>query len=201
MGGEAMVRGWFIVEVDLESGRGLKFEPPPGRLMLVGPDHTLMDLSVAIDLALARWDPSHLHEFRFQDGRRFGPVGPEFEGLDGQTDRPDRKSVIDYRTVKAGSVIRRGEPFGYIFDLDNNWRHRCVAIASRVDPMELAGIVPQPPISVWGWGSIPDQHGRSRLDENLDDEPPEDWEDHQPGPGPAAARGSTKQTGPRRKSK
>ncbi len=172
-----MANGWFVVKVDLESGMGLEFDPPPGRLMLVGPDHTLTDLAVAIDLALARWDPSHLHEFRFQDGRRFGPVGPEFDGLDGQDRRGDSvgkggagdldDGLIDYKTVTAASVIRQGEPFEYVFDRRANWRHQCVALGGRVDPMELAGIVPRPPVAVWGWGQIPDQYGRTRADEDL----------------------------------
>ena len=44
-----MVRGWFKVRVELESGMGRDLDPRPGRIMLVGPQHTFKDLAEEID--------------------------------------------------------------------------------------------------------------------------------------------------------
>jgi hypothetical protein len=63
----------------LVSGRGLELERPPGRVMITSPKHTLAELAEAIDVALARWDHSHLHEFKLGDGRRYMLGGSDFE--------------------------------------------------------------------------------------------------------------------------
>jgi hypothetical protein len=73
-----MIKGWFTVRVELWSGRGIELNPRPGRLFLVGPEHTFKDLAVAIDLAFARWDLAHLSEFEFPNGRRYGMPDEEF---------------------------------------------------------------------------------------------------------------------------
>ena len=52
-----MVRGWFTVRVELESGGGLRLKWRPGRIMLVGPQHTLKDL--AETTLVARYWESH----------------------------------------------------------------------------------------------------------------------------------------------
>jgi len=147
------VRGWFTVRVDLVSGGGLHFAPRPGRIFLVGPSHTFRDLAVAIDLGFARWDLSHLHEFRFPDGRCFGIPDEE---------APD---VIDYAQVRVASQVKRGEPFTYVFDFGANWEHRCEVLDSNLDPLEVLGDVPGEPTPIWGWGWIPDQYGRRSYDE------------------------------------
>lgn len=144
-----MVRGWFTVRVELVSGAHVRSDPRAGRIMLVGPRHTLKDLAEAIDLAFARWDLAHLHEFEFPDGRRYGAPDEEF----GQ-------EIIDYGNVLAGTVVSRKEAFTYVFDFGDNWRHRCQVERSNVAPLRLAGIVPEKPVPVWGWGWIPDQYGR-----------------------------------------
>lgn len=153
-----MVRGWFTVKVTLVSGRGMQLNPPPGRIMLVGPDHTLKALAEAIDLAFGRWDLAHLHEFEFPDGVRYG-----------FPDEVDDQPVIDYSQVVAGKVISRKVPFTYVFDLGDDWQHHCRLEHSQVKPLELAGIVPETPIPIWGWGWIPDQYGRrSEEDEGAE---------------------------------
>ena len=144
-----VARGWFTVRVELISGRGEDLDPRPGRLFLVGPRHTLEDLAVAIDLAFARWDLAHLHMFEFSDGRRYALPDEEY----GQ-------EFIDYRTALVSTQAKKGEPFRYVFDFGDEWLHSCVVTATGVDPEEAAGIVPRNPIPIWGWGWIPDQHGR-----------------------------------------
>ena len=152
-----MVRGWFTIRVELLSGGGLTLRRPPGRELLVGPQHTLADVARATDLAFARWDLSHLHEFTFPDGRRYGIPDDEY----GQ-------EILDCARVQAGRVVSKGSTFQYVFDLGDNWQHRCRVVATNVDPLELAGIVPEQPIPIWGWGWIPDQYGRRTEDDSGD---------------------------------
>lgn len=75
---------WSILRVILRSKGGDDLVDPPGRDLPVGSAHTFAELANAIDRAFARWDLSHLHEFRLLDGRRivmedadeFEDVGP-----------------------------------------------------------------------------------------------------------------------------
>lgn len=150
------VRGWFTVRVDLVSGAGLSFAPQPGRIFLVGPTHTFLDLATAIDLGFARWDLSHLHEFRFADGRCFGIP-----------DDDDPQSVQDYESVRVGAEVKRGERFLYIFDFGANWNHQCTVLSSNLDPLEVLGSVPRQPTPIWGWGWIPDQYARRSYAEEA----------------------------------
>jgi len=142
--------------VDLVSGAGLHFAPQPGRIFLVGPSHTFLDLATAIDLGFARWDLSHLHEFRFPDGRCFG--------IPSEEEDPD---VIDYETVRVGSQVKRGERFTYVFDFGANWQHQCEVLDSNLDPLEVLGHVPHQPTPIWGWGWIPDQYARQCYGEDA----------------------------------
>ena len=66
-------RGWLVVRVVLLAQAGEELAGPPGRDVLVRDSHTFADLAAAIDRAFARWDLSHLHEFRLIDGRRLAP--------------------------------------------------------------------------------------------------------------------------------
>ncbi|MDP9989550.1 hypothetical protein J2S98_004741, partial [Arthrobacter oryzae] len=58
-----MARTWLSVTVELLGGRGEELWPWPGRIFVVGPSHTFMDLANAINDAFARWDRSHLSVF------------------------------------------------------------------------------------------------------------------------------------------
>jgi hypothetical protein len=74
-----MARTWLEIRVVLEGGGGIDLRPPPGRTMIVGPGHSFEQLVVAINAAFARWDLSHLHEFRLADGRRSGFPKEDFD--------------------------------------------------------------------------------------------------------------------------
>ncbi len=117
--------------------------------MLVGPMHTFKDLAHSIDAAFARWDLAHLHEYELADGRRIGYPDDEF-------DMP----VIDHETLTVASCANEGDEFAYVFDLGDDWRHRCLVDAIDVDPKEAYGVIPGKPVPIWGWGWIPDQYGR-----------------------------------------
>lgn len=152
------VRGsWLGIKVALVSGPNFHPEEPPGRRMLVSPDHTLADFAEAVDVAFARWDHSHLHIFDFGDAGSFMFGGNEEDETVGDS------SATPMRLLK----LRAGTRFTYVYDLGDEWRHECEVEGSDVDPEEASGTVPEKPIPFWGWGNIPDQYGRL-VDGGLD---------------------------------
>jgi hypothetical protein len=150
-----MARTWLQIRVELEGGRDIERDPPPGRIFIVGPGHTFAHLAEAIDVAFARWDFSHLHEFVLPDGRRVG-----FADVD-----PGEHGWLDHATLKVAQELKPGEEFGYTFDLGDDWRHRCRVLDEKADPRHEYGQLPRRPVAIWGWGWMPDQYGRVTLDE------------------------------------
>jgi len=151
-----MARTWLQIRVELDGGGGIDCDPPPGRIMMVGPSHTFADLAEAIDAAFARWDLSHLHLFELPDGRQVGYPDPDL-------DQPD---WLDHAALKVARELAPGDQFTYTFDLGDNWRHRCRVLAEKVDPIEEYGPRPRGPVPIWGWGWIPDQYGRLSLEDD-----------------------------------
>ncbi len=145
---------WLPIKVELLSGRGLVLEHPAGRVMIASLRHTLAELADAIDVAFARLDHSHLHTFGFGDARRYMLGGSDFE-----------PEVVDSTGVTLGALgLRTGAWFEYVFDLGDDWRHRCEVQAADVDPEEEYGALPDWPVPIcWGW--IPDQYGRVTEEE------------------------------------
>jgi Plasmid pRiA4b ORF-3-like protein len=142
---------WLSIKVELLSGGGLVLDQPAGRLMIASPSHTLAELSEAIDIAFARWDLAHLHEFELGDGRRALPEGDEFD-----------PNALDSAATPLGSLgLGSGSTFEYVFDLGDDWRHRCEVRTVDVDPEDEYGEPPDRPVPIWGWGWIPDQYGRT----------------------------------------
>lgn len=119
--------------------------------MLVGPGHSFAHLADAINTAFARWDRSHLHLFELPDGRKVG-----FAEVD-----DNELGWLDHEKLNVARELRPGDEFSFVFDLGDNWRHRCRVLAEKADPLEELGIVPDTPLSSWGWGWIPDQYGRA----------------------------------------
>lgn len=139
---------------------GEELADPPGRDLLVSSEHTFADIASAIDSAFARWDLSHLHEFRLLDGRRVVMMegADEFEEID-----PARH--LDELAHSLASVgLPVGETFTYVFDFGDNWEHGCTVLRSDVDPVEECGEVPPKILPIFGWGMIPDQYGRLSPD-------------------------------------
>ena len=148
---------WMTIRVELVSGGGADFDPGPGRVFLVGPSHTFGNLANAINLHFARWDLSHLHEFRLEDGREIGFPDPE---------APD---TLDQERIKVASAVRKGDEFEFVFDFGDHWAHQCRVEDVGVDPKELYGESPKLPVPIWGWGSIPDQYGRRSENDTGED--------------------------------
>ena len=141
--------GWYVIRVELVSGAAEVFDPPPGRDILISPQHTFRQLAEGINAGFARWDPGHLYVFRMADGTR---IGTPFEDPD-MDDAARRK--IGRRT--------EGEVFEFEFDFGDSWTHRCTVL-EEVRPEDVYGVRPKGPVAVWGWGSISDQYGRTRPD-------------------------------------
>jgi len=148
-------RSWFIIRVELVGGSGEEIHPPPGRDFLVSSGHSLLELAVAIDSAFARWDLGHLHLFRLAGGAKYV--------LGGGEDGDDAQSTASTRLGLLG--LTPGTEFEYVFDLGDEWLHRCEVRAVDVDPEVEFGDEPAGPVPLFGWGAIPDQYGRSTPDE------------------------------------
>ncbi|BBX67488.1 hypothetical protein MPSYJ_09490 [Mycolicibacterium psychrotolerans] len=156
--------------VELLGGRGEELWPWPGRVFVVGPSHTFIDLANAINDAFARWDRSHLSMFTLADGRVVtdAETGAEIAswgvGPVAQT--------VDIESAKVARNVTAGTEFQFVFDLGDEWTHRCVVGDGKVDPVDTLGITPKKPLPYWGWGSIPDQYGRRWADDDGHSEIP-----------------------------
>ncbi|HET6920788.1 MAG TPA: hypothetical protein VFI46_15195 [Jiangellaceae bacterium] len=165
---------WLSVRVELIGGRTAgELWPRPGRVFVVSSLDTFHDFAEAIDDAFARWDRSHLHEFRLP---KPGKSVTEFSYIDDV----DPAKELDAESVRLGDVLEPGDEFEYIFDLGDMWRHRCVVDDTEVDAVDMLGRLPLRPFMTWGWGLIPDPYGRFFEDETADPEsripgPPDEW--------------------------
>jgi hypothetical protein len=148
--------------VILASKGGEELVDPPGRDLLVSGVHTFAELAKAIDRAFARWDLSHLHEFRLLDGRRI-----VMEDADEQL-APAHN--LGERACSLSSIgLSSGDTFIYVFDLGDDWEHACTVLRTDVDPEEEAGIAPSEILPIFGWGTIPDQYGRLSPEDDQDE--------------------------------
>jgi len=173
-----MAHNWMTIRVQLEEGGAAEMRYPPGRLMVVGPQHTFRQLADAINAAFARWDLSHLHEFELADGRRIGLPDDEF-------DEPG--SCLDDTALTVTDTVHKGDEFTFVFDFGDYWLHRCTVERDDVDPTYADGSTPTRPGPIWGWGEIPDQYGRrwandTGEDAETTDDEDDEWIDR---PGPA----------------
>ena len=144
------MKKWFEVRVELVHGRGVDLEQPPGRIFLVGPKHTFGELAEAIDQGFARWDLGHLHVFRLTDGREIGPADDDLD-----TEFEDEADVV------IASTIGKGDEFRYVFDFGDDWTHICAVRRDDIDPATEFLDPPDAIVPVFGWGTIPDQYGRT----------------------------------------
>lgn len=161
---------WLILRVVLR-GRGDEvLDPAPGRDLLVSGRHTFALLAHAIDRAFARWDRGSSHLFYLADGRRVGEPTDEWIMPNWAGDLDLEPGDLDEREHRLDPILKAGDTFEYVFDLDQPWRHDCTVQRDDVEPRAEFGEISQEIVPVWGWGSIPDQHGRTDPDSEADDE-------------------------------
>lgn len=154
-----MAEDWLSVTVELLGGRGEELWPWPGRVFAVGPSHTFLALAGAINDAFARWDRSHTCMFTLADGRIISDSETGVE-LSGSSWGGPITPPLDSATAVVAETVEPGAEFQFVFDLGDEWTHRCVVEAEKVDPVQVLGIRPDAPLPYWGWGSVPDQYGR-----------------------------------------
>ncbi len=149
---------WLQVQVELEGSAAIACDPPPGRVVIVGPGHTFLQLAETIDDAFARWDLSHLHVFELPDGRLVGmpDAVPPLGGA---------PRCLDHRALEVLAAVGPGDRFAYTFDLTARWRHACRVLEETVDPQRVFGEWPERPAIALGWGWIPDQYGRTAAEQ------------------------------------
>jgi hypothetical protein len=135
---------WLQITVELVEGRDLVLWPRPGRVFAASPTHAFGALAGGIDSAFARWDQSHLHEFRRQNGERVGRADPDWDSGD----------VLDERERKL-SRLEAGEELLYIFDFGDGWHHLVTVGTERLDPREQFGVAPRHPVVLFGWETSP----------------------------------------------
>ncbi|HAF09867.1 MAG TPA: hypothetical protein DCK98_07285 [Chloroflexi bacterium] len=157
-----IARRWIILRVALVARGGASLSPPPGRDLLASTTHTFAELATAIDRAFARWDRSHLHEFRLSDGRVIGMA-------DTDEFRDDENEIDESRMTLGAAELGVGDSFEYLFDFGDGWEHRCTVLRGDADPIEEYGRMPHEIVPIFGWGVLPDQYGRTRPD-SADDE-------------------------------
>ena len=116
-------------------------------------EHSFRELAGEINAAFARWDINHLHEFELADGTRIGPIDDDAD-----------EEVVDDTRAKL-SQLEQGEVFTFTFDFGDMWVHRCTVEAVGINPSEVLGHSPERPTPYFGWGSSPDQYGRTSPDE------------------------------------
>jgi hypothetical protein len=126
----------------------LEIEPAIWRRLLVPQTTTLADLHHVIQAGFG-WTDSHLHEFVI-GGLRFGDpdlMEPAFE---------DDTRILPAEDVRLGDFGRGAEPFLYVYDFGDNWRHqveiegRALPEAGRKYPACIAGERSRPPEDVGG---------------------------------------------------
>ena len=162
-------RRWFLLRVDLLSGRGDEFDPPPGRVLLVPPLTTFEQLAEGINTALGRWDLSHLSRFTLADGMSVEDAETRAETIQGVfSDGIPRTALLSERVT---TLIRSHDRFTYIFDFGDDWTHLCTQ-EGWADPEETRGL-PERISPTWGWGMLPDQYGRRWAEDDGQSSPPD----------------------------
>ncbi len=72
---------------------------------------------------------------------------------------------LDEGNITFGAAgFRVGDAFEYVFDLGDDWQHDCVVLRTDVDPVKEYGHTGVGIVPVFGWGTIPDQYGRTSPD-------------------------------------
>jgi hypothetical protein len=179
-----VARTWLSIRIELVSGRGRDLWPRPGRILAAARSHSFRQLADAVDAAFGRWDLAHMHMFTLADGTEVTAL----EQWDGEA--PD--GSVDSDMTKL-SRLTLGEQFVYLFDFGDDWAHLCTVATQRIDPLDELGIVPVDPLPYFGWGDLPDKHGR-RWEADDGASPERNGRPHPGGPSAALAAVGTAPT-------
>lgn len=150
-----MTDDWIEARVDLVSGLGREWRRGPGRLFLLPRETSFAEFSEAIELGFGRWDRAHLFEFQLPDGRRLGvPVDAP----------PDELDAAEHLVC---DLVEEEDELSYVFDFGDRWTHKVTI--ERTDVCtdfyeDERGLDPDHPVISWGWGTLPDQYGRTTPD-------------------------------------
>ncbi len=112
---------------------------------MLPPRLTFDQLGEAIDLALGRWDLAHLRLFQLADGT----IVTDDESA-AELKASPRGAGIGQTLSLESSIARRihkGEEFSYVFDLGDDWTHRCTVLGTR-DPFDEVGYLPLEPVAI-----------------------------------------------------
>jgi hypothetical protein len=142
---------------------GEELVDPPGRDLLVSSQHTFAELATAIDRAFARRDLSHLHEFRLLDDRRI-----VMEDADELEEADVGRHLNERAHTLSSAGLRDGDTFVYVFDFGDQWEHGCSVLRVDIDAAEEWGDVGREIVPIFGWGTIPDQYGRSSPEDDQE---------------------------------
>jgi hypothetical protein len=72
-----------------------------------------------------------------------------------------RWDLLHEHEFRLGDGRRIGDTFEYVFDFGDSWEHRCTVLRREVDPAKESGASQSEIVPVFGWGTIPDQYGRT----------------------------------------
>lgn len=155
-----MAGWWLLIDVELVHGTVGVLWPRPGRVVITPPTATFAELALEIDRSLGRWNVAR--------SRRF-VLGDCTEIVSGEA-APPEGVLQDEVTLER---LRTGERFAYEFDLTAGWGHLCTVHDETADPAQL---VSRPavnaPTTVYGWGDLPDQDGRTWRGDDGTGRPP-----------------------------
>ena len=152
-----MTATWLRIRVELiGGGKQPALWPRPGRVIVASPDMSFRDLAAAIDVAFARWDLTHRQRFTLADGSHLRPPASAEAASAGAASGADQ----DDATAPL-SRLSPGEQFAYEFDLGARWQHLCTVGLALLDPEAELDREPAGPVTIAGWGTIPDQYGRT----------------------------------------
>jgi hypothetical protein len=118
--------------------------------MVVPPSATLDQFGLAVDIAFGRWDTMRDRSFT----RR--TMGRETQR------RRDRHLSPE---LVLAETLRVGERFIYVFDSDRGWTHDCF-VEEALDASDTTDLS-QIPVPLVGWGTLPDQDGRTSREMPL----------------------------------
>lgn len=139
---------WRSITVELIGRPGAELWPHPGRVLGLRDDHSFAQLSAAINTAFGRWEPATGALFHLPDGRMVGDA--EWDGAPAD--------LVDHQLAVA-ELVEGGTEFRYLVG-STIWVHACRVDKQSFVPSSDAGLVPDVPFPLSGWGDVPDPYDR-----------------------------------------